>query len=431
MIDSKKLKDNPGYLTEILQKRGAKNPWKDSGNGLDVEGFLALQKKHREALAGIESLRTRRNQISEEFSKLKRQGKDTTSLSKEVESVKKGLTEKEKDFAEVDRTVTDALLRIPNALHSSVPQGKGPEDNVEVRKGGERPDLPFEGRCHWEIGESLGILDFAAAGKVSGSRFAVLKGAGAALERALISYMIDLHVNERGYQEVFLPYLVSQASMEGTGQLPKFKEEMFKMEQDNLYLIPTAEVSVTNMHRDEILENGDLPRKYVCYSACFRREAGSYGKDTKGLIRNHQFNKVELVWFADPERSFDDLEKLTSDAEEVLKRIRIPYRVISLCAGDTGFASAKTYDIEVWMPGEKRWREISSCSCFTDFQARRMNIKVKNSSGKREFLHTLNGSGVAVGRLFAAILENYQQKDGSVRVPEVLRPYLRMETINA
>ncbi|MBI2915339.1 MAG: serine--tRNA ligase, partial [Elusimicrobia bacterium] len=253
----------------------------------------------------------------------------------------------------------------------------------------------------------------------------------AALERALISFMLDLHTQEHGYMEVYPPYLVKTEAMQGTGQLPKFEEELFRIERDQLYLIPTAEVSVTNMHRDFVFDEKELPKKYVCYSACFRREAGSYGKDTKGLIRNHQFNKVEMVWFAAPDRSFADLEKLTQDAETVLKKLGIPYRVVSLCGGDIGFASAKTYDLEVWMPGEKRWREISSCSCFTDFQARRMNIKYKNSAGKKEFAHTLNGSGVAVGRLFASILENYQESDGSVTIPEILKPYLKMEKIGS
>lgn len=435
MIDPKKLKEDPAYLKEILERRGIANPWKDSGNGLDVAGFEALLKEHREALTGLEGLRTRRNQVSEEFQKLKRAGKNTSALSKEVETLKKELPEREKGFVGLEARLENALLRVPNALHASVPQGKTAEENPEIRKGGSPREFDFKARPHWEVGEALGILDFEAAGKISGSRFALLRGPGAALERALITYMLDLHTGEHGYTEVLAPYLVNEASMRGTGQLPKFAEEMFKVEKDDFYLIPTAEVSVTNIHRDDVLDEARLPRKYVSYSACFRREAGSYGKDTKGLIRNHQFNKVELVWFTKPETSFDDLETLTRDAEAVLKNLGIPYRVMALCSGDIGFASAKTYDLEVWMPGENRWREISSCSCFTDFQARRMNIrydykKTKYLKLRPQLVHTLNGSGVAAGRLFAAILENYQEKDGSVTIPEVLQPYMKADRIS-
>lgn len=429
MLDVKLLRENPAILKEMLQKRGVQNPWKGETGGLDLEGFFTLDRELRDLLQEIEKLRSRRNQISEEFPKLKKKSEDTGPLTREIETLKQSLSDKEARFSELDRKMTDALLRIPNAPHASVPQGKGAEENVLLRSHGEKPQFPFEPKPHWEIGESLGILDFAAAGKLSGSRFAVLKGLGAALERALISFMLDLHTREQGYREIFAPYLVTAKSMQGTGQLPKFEEEVFRIDRDGLYLIPTAEVSVTNLHRDEVLDEGDLPKKYACYSACFRREAGSYGKDTKGLIRNHQFNKVELVWFTKPESSFDDLEELTLNAGNVLKQIGIPYRVMQLCSGDLGFASAKTYDLEVWMPGEKTWREISSCSCFTDFQTRRMNIKYKNASGKRDLVHTLNGSGVAVGRLFAAVLENFQQKDGTVAVPEVLQPYLKTDKI--
>lgn len=429
MLDLKKLRENPQLLREMLEKRGIQNPWGGETEGLDLDKFTSLLHKNKELLTHIEALRSRRNLLSEQFAKDKKADKDITDISKQISANKSLLTEKENEFTVENQKLTDALLRIPNFLHVSVPLGKSIEDNVAVRSVGEVWQFPFEARTHWEIGESLGILDFATAGKISGSRFFLLKGLGAALERALISFMLDLHVNSRGYTEIFAPYMVNRQTMEGTGQLPKFEEEIFKIEKEDLYLIPTAEVSVTNLHRDTIMDEADLPKKYVCYSACFRREAGSYGKDTKGLIRNHQFNKVELVWFSKPENSFDDLEKLVLDAEEVLKRIGVPYRVMSLCSGDTGFASAKTYDLEIWMPGEKRWREISSCSCFTDFQARRMNIKHKTSSGKKELVHTLNGSGVAVGRLFAAVLENYQEKDGSVRIPEVLRPYIGKERI--
>ena len=419
MIDLKKIKEDPGYAGSILSKRGQAAP----------EGLSDLAARHKELLTQTEALRSRRNQISEEFQKLKKAGKDTAALSNEIESLKKDLPEKEKILGEVESKLFDLLLRIPNDLHASVPKGKSADDNPEVRKVGSPRKFDFTAKPHWEVGEALGILDFELAGKISGSGFAALKGAGAALERALISFMLDLHTKEHGYTEVFLPYLVSPESMKGTGQLPKFADEMYKMAEDDLYLVPTAEVSVTNMHRGEILDEAALPKKYVSYSACFRREAGSYGKDTKGLIRNHQFNKVELVWFTKPESSFDDLEALTKNAETVLQKIGIPYRVVALCSGDVGFASAKTYDLEVWMPGENRWREISSCSCFTDFQARRMNIKYKNAAGKKELLHTLNGSGVAVGRLMAAILENFQEKDGSVNIPDALKTYMKIERI--
>lgn len=428
MLDVKRLRENPALLKEMLEKRGIQNPWKGETNGFGLDQFFSVQEQCKTFLQEIEKLRTRRNQIAEEFPKLKKQGQETGALSKEMESLKEDLSAKEKSFDELNQKLTEALLRLPNFPDDSVPRGKSADDNVPVRSQGKVPEFPFEARTHWEIGESLGILDFAAAGKISGSRFSVLKGMGAALERALINLMLDLHI-KKGYTEVMTPYLVTPKAMQGTGQLPKFEEEMFRIDRDNLYLIPTAEVSVTNLHRDEILPESDLPKKYVSYSACFRREAGSYGKDTKGLIRNHQFNKVELVWFCSPEKSFAGLEQLTLDAEEVLKQLAIPYRVMALCTADLGFASAKTYDLEVWMPGEKRWREISSCSCFTDFQARRMNIKFQTASGKKELLHTLNGSGVAVGRLFAAVLENYQQKDGSVRVPDALKPLLKTETI--
>lgn len=421
MIDLKRVRDNPEYIQQIFASRGQANP----------DGLSDMLARHKELLTQVESYRAQRNQKSEEYGRIKIAGGADAVLPKVLDVLKSVLTEKEKALSNLEMKMNDALLRIPNALHESVPKGKSAKDNPEVRQWGEPGKFDFEPKPHWEVGEKLGILDFETAGKISGARFAALKGAGAALERALISFMLDLHTREHGYTEVFLPYLVTPESMKGTGQLPKFADEVFKTAEDDLYLIPTAEVSVTNMHRGEILDGAELPKKYVCYSACFRREAGSYGKDTKGLIRNHQFNKVEMVWFAKPETSFGDLEILTKDAEDVLKKVGVPYRVVQLCSGDTGFASAKTYDLEVWMPGEKRWREISSCSCFTDFQARRMNIKYKDKAGKKELLHTLNGSGVAVGRLFAAILENFQEKDGSVSIPQVLQTYMKMEKIKS
>ena len=429
MLDPKSLRENPQMLKEMLLKRGMENPWKNDSTGLDLESFFALQNQHLKMIQEIENLRTRKNKIAEEFGLRKRKGEDTSSLNSETETLKKELLKCEEEFSGIDQKISNAILRLPNFQHPSVPVGKSAQENVVIRQSAPAPELSFGAKLHWELGVNLDILDFETASKISGARFSILKGKGAALERALISFMLDTHIHEHGYTEIFAPYLVNAQSMQGTGQLPKFEEELFKLERDGLYLIPTAEVSVTNIHRDELLQESALPKKYVSYSACFRREAGSYGKDTKGLIRNHQFNKIELVWVTTPTRSFDDLEKLTLDAETILKKLEIPYRVMALCSGDSGFASAKTYDIEVWMPGEKKWREISSCSCFTDFQARRMNMKVKNLQGKKEFAHTLNGSGVAVGRLFATILENYQQKDGSVKIPTALQPYLKMEKI--
>ena len=429
MLDLKLIRENPQILQNLLTRRGVENPWKNEVDGLTLSSFFALNEEHKSVLQELEKIRTRRNQIAEEFPKLKKQGLDTAALSKETETLKIQTSELETRFAALDQKLQNALLRLPNVPDASVPDGKSAEQNVCVRQVGEIKPLPFEGKAHWELGEKLGILDFAAAGKISGSRFTVLRGKGAALERAIINYMLDTHTRNHEYHEVFTPYLVNAKSMQGTGQLPKFEEEIFRLAQDDLYLIPTAEVSVTNLHREDTFDGAQLPLKYVCYSACFRREAGSYGKDTKGLIRNHQFNKVELVWFTQPERAFADLEILTGHAENILQGLGIPYRVMLLCSGDLGFASAKTYDLEVWMPGEKRWREISSCSCFTDFQARRMNIKYKNSAGKKELVNTLNGSGVAAGRLFAAILENYQQSDGSVLIPNALQPYLQIEKI--
>jgi seryl-tRNA synthetase len=330
--------------------------------------------------------------------------------------------------AEVEQKIADIMLSIPNMPDESVPVGKSAEDNKVVFQSAQPSAPAFKPKPHWEIGEKLGILDFETASKISGARFAMLKGDGCVLERALISFFLDTH-RARGYQEVMTPYLVSPMSLTGTGQLPKFEDELFKCKDDELYLIPTAEVPVTNIHRGEMLEEKTLPKYYVSYSACFRREAGSYGKDTRGLIRNHQFNKVELVKIVAPESSMQELEKMNADAGEVLKLLGLPYRVIALCTGDMGFASAKTYDLEVWMPAEQAWREISSCSNCKDFQARRMETKVKYGDKRKEFVHTLNGSGVAVGRAFAAILENFQQADGSVMIPEALRRYTGFDAI--
>jgi len=340
----------------------------------------------------------------------------------------KGVSEEikrlEADIRIIESNENEILLTLPNIPHESVPVGRDEKGNIEVRKWGEVPEFNFDPKPHWEIGEDLEIIDFQRATNIAGARFALLKGAGALLERSLINFMLDIHTREHGYTEVLPPFMVNPKSMTGTGQLPKFEEELFRIERDDLYLIPTAEVPVTNIHQKEILKEDDLPLYYTAYTPCFRREAGSYGKDTRGLIRQHQFNKVELVKFSRPDSSYVELEKLTNDAEDILKRLGLPYRVIILCTGDMGFAAAKTYDIEVWLPGQDTYREISSCSNFEDFQARRADIRYKSSKGKTTFVHTLNGSGLAVGRTLVAILENFQQEDGSVIIPEVLKTYM-------
>jgi seryl-tRNA synthetase len=421
MLDIKLIRDNPDKVREGLKKRNQE---------IDLSGIIALDEEKRKLTMELNLLQEKRNKSSEEVGKLKRAGTEPgQDVLDGINLIRKEIQDKEAIASELDKKIADILLNIPNLPDDSVPVGKSAADNKVVRQNGEETKLDFKPKHHWEIGEKLGIIDFAAAAKLSGSRFALLKNDGCLLERAIISFFLDTH-RSRGYSEILAPYLVSGASMLGTGQLPKFAEELFKCKDDDLYLIPTAEVSVTNMHRDEFIEEKRLPIKYCSYSACFRREAGSYGKDTKGLIRNHQFNKVELVKFVRPEESMKELELLTNDAEEVLKLLKLPYRVVELCTGDIGFGSSKTYDIEVWMPGENMWREISSCSNFKDFQARRMNIKMRYEDKRKEFLHTLNGSGVAVGRTFAAILENYQQKDGSLVVPEVLRKYINKDKIN-
>jgi len=443
MLDIKWIRENPEALKKMLANRRSK---------LDVAPVYELDVQRRKILSELEQLQAARNKSAEQIGRLKAQKQDATAVMKTVEGAKGKIKDLEAKLAEVEPKLNDLLLRINNIPDPSVPVGDSAADNQVVREVEKPGTCAFTPKSHLEIGEKLGILDFKTGAKLSGSGFPVLRGQGAALERALISFMLDIHTKEHGYTEIFAPYLVTPQTMQGTGQLPRFEEELFRIERDNLYLIPTAEVSVTNLYRDEVLDEKDLPIKHVCYSACFRREAGSYGADTKGLIRNHQFNKVELVQFVKPEESPEALELMTACAEKILSRLKIPYRVVTLCTGDLGFASAKTYDIEVWMPGEAaeesdplpvtsdpknasngprttghrsrgRWREISSCSTFTDFQARRMNIKFKRADGKKEFVHTLNGSGVAIGRTFAAILENFQQQDGSVLIPEVLRPY--------
>ena len=415
------IRKNPEFVKERLKTRG-------EGFEELVDKVMELDHERRSILRELESLRAERNAKSKEIGMLKRKGEDTSSLEEEVKKIKESIEAYEEKLASVEEKLRDLMLRIPNLPHKSVPIGKDESENVEVRRWGKPKDFSFEPRPHWEIGERLGIFDFERAGKISGSRFVILKDWGAKLERALINFMLDLH-SRKGYKEVWPPHLVRPEILIGTGQLPKFEEELYKCERDDLYLIPTAEVPLTNLYRDEILSEEDLPIYMVSYTPCYRREAGSYGKDIRGIIRQHQFNKVELVKIVKPEHSYEELEKLTADAEDVLKLLGLPYRVVLLCTGDMGFASAKTYDIEVWFPSQGRYREISSCSNCEDFQARRMNTRYRDAQGKLHFVHTLNGSGLAIGRTLAAILENYQQEDGSVVVPEALRDYLKIDII--
>lgn len=416
MLDLKFLRENLEEVEKRLKTRGG-----DS----DLSGFKELDSKRRKLLTESETLKARRNAVSEEIGKLKREKKDASVLVAEMQEEGAKLKALEADAAAVEEEMNAFLLGVPNVPHSSVPVGKDSNDNPVVRQWGEPKTFGFSPKEHTELGEKLGILDFERAGKISGARFSLLMGAGALLERALINFMLDVHTTEHGYTEVLPPFMVKSSALMGTGQLPKFKEDLFKIEGWDHYLIPTAEVPVTNILNDEIIEEERLPICYTAFTPCFRSEAGSYGKDVKGLIRQHQFNKVEMVKFSSPETSYDELEKLTDNAEDILRRLGLPYQVVLLCTGDMGFSSAKTYDIEVWLPGQGKYREISSCSNFEDFQARRAGIRVRPKGGKPRFLHTLNGSGLAVGRTLVAILENYQQEDGSVIVPEALRPYMR------
>jgi seryl-tRNA synthetase len=416
MLDLKYVRSNLGNIEEMIKNRGY---------DLDVSRFETLDRERRDRLTELEELRHRRNSVSEEIAAMKKKGEDATSVIAEMKQVSSVIKEKEKGLPQCVEELERLLMVIPNMPHESVPVGKDENDNPVIRTWGEIRKMDFEPLPHWDVGENLGILDFSRAAKIAGARFALYRGLGAKLERALINFMLDIHTREHGYTEVLPPFMVNEASMTGTGQLPKFKEDLFKIEGWDFYLIPTAEVPVTNIYREEILNEENLPIYHVAYTPCFRSEAGSHGKDTRGLTRQHQFNKVELVKFTLPEISDDELEKLTGNAEEVLKRLELPYRVISLCTGDLGFSAAKTYDLEVWLPGQNLYREISSCSNFTDFQARRAGIRFKRK-GKTgtELAHTLNGSGLAAGRTVIAILENYQQADGSVVIPEALRPYM-------
>jgi seryl-tRNA synthetase len=415
MLDLKFVRNNPEIVSEALEKRGS---------GLSLEPFLELERRRREKLVVVEQLKNKRNVVSEEIGLRKKAGEDAEEMVQEMRQVSARIKELDEEIRDLEEQIQVTLLSIPNIPHESVPVGRDAADNVEVRRWGEPRQFDFTPRAHWELGEVLDIIDFERGSKVAGARFSFYKGAGARLERAVINFMLDLHTREHGYTEIFPPFIVNGDSMIGTGQLPKFAEDMFKLEGKNFYLIPTAEVPVTNLYREEILPGDRLPIYHCAYSACFRAEAGAAGRDTRGLIRQHQFNKVELVKFTRPEDSYEELEKLTRDAERVLQLLELPYRVVCLCTGDLGFAAAKTYDLEVWLPSYQEYKEISSCSNFEDFQARRANIRFRDGRGKPRFVHTLNGSGLAVGRTVAAILENYQQADGSVVIPEVLVPYM-------
>jgi len=428
MLDIKFVRENPDKLREALGKRGMGDFFVPEVQ-LSLGQLLEMEDRRRQLLKEAEELRNRRNVVSEDIGRLKREKKDADSLLTEMKGVSDMIKELDETLGKVEETATTFLRYIPNIPHSSVPVGKNETENKVVRTWGEPKDLGFPPLNHWDIGEMLGIIDFDRASKIAGARFALMRGAGARLERALMNFMLDLNTS-KGYTEVFPPILVNRESMTGTGQLPKFEMELFRIADPEFYLIPTAEVPVTNIHRDEILKEDNLPLFYTAYTPCFRREAGSYGKDTRGLIRQHQFNKVELVKFVTPESSYEELEKLTSDAEDILQKLCLPYRVVALCTGDLGFSASKTYDLEVWLPGQQRYREISSCSNFEDFQARRANIRFKREGKKgTEFVHTLNGSGLAIGRTLVAILENYQRKDGSITVPQVLRSYMGMDII--
>ncbi|MCD3196128.1 serine--tRNA ligase [Clostridium botulinum C] len=420
MLDLKRIRNNPEEIKNIMQNRG-----EDFDNKL-IDDVVALDERRRQILVEVEKLKSKRNSESSQIGKLKKEGKDTSDVMAEMKKLSDEIKAFDVELNEVDEKIKYIMLRIPNIPNPNVPDGESDEDNVEIRKWGEVTKFDFESKAHWDIGVDLGILDFERGGKIAGSRFTIYKGLGARLERAIINYFLDMHTIDHGYTEILPPYMVNRESMTGTGQLPKFEEDAFKVENNGYFLIPTAEVPVTNMYRNEILNGEELPIKHAAYSACFRAEAGSAGRDTRGLVRQHQFNKVELVKFVKPEQSYDELEKLTRDAEDVLKGLGLPYRVVRICKGDLGFTAALKYDIEVWMPSYNRYVEISSCSNFEDFQARRANIRYKDSQkSKLEFIHTLNGSGVAIGRTVAAILENYQNEDGTVTIPEALRPYMR------
>lgn len=415
MLELKSLRENLDAVKQRLALRQI---------DISFDAFVESDREQRALKGKIEGLKSKKNKASEQIAALKREKGSIEPILQEMKQVSTEIEQLEVALKETEEKLGPFLLNLPNLPHSSVPVGKDEQDNQEVRRWGKAPSFSFKPKSHAEIGEQLGILDFERGVKMTGARFTLYLGEGAKLERALINLMLDLHTGEHQYKEVLPPFIVNRESMTGTGQLPKFEDDLFRLKDEDYFLIPTAEVPLTNIHRGEILAEAALPISYVAYTPCFRREAGSYGKDTRGLIRQHQFNKVELVKFSKPEVSYDLLERLLADAEEVLKRLNLPYRVVSLCTGDLGFASAKTYDIEVWLPSQEKYREISSCSNFEAFQARRAEIRYRTGDGKIQHLHTLNGSGLAVGRTLVAILENYQQADGSVLVPKVLRPYM-------
>jgi seryl-tRNA synthetase len=417
MLDIRFLRQNWEIVRRKMLERGQE---------MDFDPFLALDTRRRDILQDVEVLRSERNTVSREVGEKKKRKEDASALIARMGEVSARIKELDESLKKTEDELDEIVMTIPNIPHESVVYGNSSEDNPVIRTWGEKRRFDFQPRPHWEIGEMTGVLDFARGAKIAGARFTLYRGLGAMLERAIINFMLDLHIWEHGYTEMLPPFMANSDSLTGTGQLPKFVEDLFKIEKTDYYLIPTAEVPVTNIHRNEILMEKDLPLNYVAYSPCFRAEAGSYGKDTRGLIRQHQFNKVEMVKFAAPESSYDELEKLTANAEEVLKRLDIPYRTVSLCTADLGFSAAKTYDIEAWLPGQDAYREISSCSNFEDFQSRRASIRFRREgAGKLEFVHTLNGSGLAAGRTTVAVLENYQQADGSVLIPDVLRPYMR------
>ncbi len=416
MLELRFVRENIDLIKKMLESRRV---------SLGIDSFIKLDEKRRQILKEAEGLKARRNQLLAKITQLKKEKKDIKGVIEESKTLSIQIEELDKKLKVVEKGIYDFLITIPNIPHPSVPIGKDETDNVVVKTWGEKPHFPFKPKPHWELGENLDILDFVRGAKIAGSRFTVYKGLGAYLERALINFMLDLHTKEYGYIEVFPPYIVNKKCMFGTGQLPKFEEDLFKIEGTDYYLIPTAEVSVTNLHQNEVLKKEDLPICYVAYSACFRSEAGSYGKDVRGIIRQHQFNKIELVKFTTPETSYDELESILLDAEQVLRRLNLHYRVVELCTGDLGFAASKTYDIEVWLPGQGVYKEVSSCSNFETFQARRTNIRFKQKGVKgTQLVHTLNASGLAVGRTVVAILESYQQPDGSILIPSALWPYM-------
>ncbi|NLW39612.1 MAG: serine--tRNA ligase [Tissierellia bacterium] len=417
MLDIRRIRKNPDEVVKALEKRHGDFP---------IQKVLELDEKRRSLLTEVEGMKSKQNSVSKDIPRLKKEGKDISNLLEEMRELSDKIKELDSKVKDIDQELRETLLYIPNTPHESVAEGESDEDNMEIRKWGEPTEFDFEPKAHWDLGTELDILDFERASKLTGARFSLFKGAGALLERALINFMLDIHTNEHGYEEVSPPFMVNRDSMIGTGQLPKFEDDMFYIPSKDYFLIPTAEVPLTNIFRDEILDEDMLPIYLTAYTPCFRQEAGSAGRDTRGLIRNHQFDKVELVKFSLPENSYDELEKLTNNAEIILQRLGLPYRVVALCSGDLGFSAAKTYDLEVWMPSYGRYVEISSCSNFEDFQARRANLRFRRKDSKKvEFVHTLNGSGLAVGRTLAALLENYQQEDGTIIVPEALRPYAK------